>query len=912
MASVWGASGHESTCVSNRGLPYDQRNCDALCKDRGCLWKENACVCEDGVYSRSRRPLRMQRWWKIFEDESQVRAIKTALAFYREGVVTSCELSCRAPVHVLAREEVFVVSSTAVDEPELTTLAGEYEQTGRNHGKPFFRRRRTSEEAEEIYLYFWDLRDGPDFVGWWLGQSVGASLVWSRCEAAEDRPPSSGWRIPWDGAVSDHLQVRRLSPPTPAPTKEEVKEEDVEQAPSEEQQEQLLLARDQVALVEAEATQVLETAVAMLEGEVPEDVARTVVESVQAQLESLLEVHQSLAADIVKARRSSREILPELTKLTPRVRSVQSSLAQVLGQAQDLVLQPPKLETTNPEEDQHAGQLRADLSEAADSLHEAEEKLHSLLSLDKAGGPRNPLDELAEQAEKALKAARAVAARQVAAARKFTPRVRNLAATEYAKLQKKLQRLEAELRPLRAPKPPPVDTAALAELAGTLAQVESGVQEANIALDAGDLAPDALQKLEADLLAWLKALAAGKKAQEALGRPAKGSGAKPPPELAELAELRARMLTCKEGLDAVAARLRDVKEDLRCQKMLRAAAERTQAAEDQVEAVSSSRAAFEQGMFEMTAEEASRAGAQCRQEADRCQTKVQQAGAFLRARLGDIGHVPEKSRPHAERELRRLQLRLETVLQKLETIREDVGQNEAWVLLQDAVAPVAEVELLVQKAEEASTPLIAASQDGRAELEGLREAMQRMLDTEKEAALSVAAARRLLASKEHQAQERQKEIPPFAQGLRELQDRLQRAQQKLADQRKRALQGERLWQAQLLLEQLVERMQPVEAEVEQVELLCTPVGDEGAPTEEQRAEAEGAIGAAEQSLLDVEEDLATARTRQGAVATSPEAAEALLQLEVRLQNCRGRLFDVRCNSPLLAQSEAPLPKRRRT
>ena len=55
MASVWGASGHESTCVSNRGLPYDQRNCDALCKDRGCLWKENACVCEDGVYSRSSR-----------------------------------------------------------------------------------------------------------------------------------------------------------------------------------------------------------------------------------------------------------------------------------------------------------------------------------------------------------------------------------------------------------------------------------------------------------------------------------------------------------------------------------------------------------------------------------------------------------------------------------------------------------------------------------------------------------------------------------------------------------------------------------------------------------------------------------------------------------------------------------------
>ncbi|CAE7935423.1 unnamed protein product, partial [Symbiodinium sp. KB8] len=803
--------------------------------------------------------------------------------------------------------DVFVVTSTAVDEPELKTLVGEYVETGgRNHGKPVFCRRPPSEEDEEIYLYFWDSRDGPDFAGWWLGQSVGASLVWSRCEAEEMLPPTSGWRIPWDGTVNEHLQVTRRVARTA--TKEEVKEEEeLEQAPSEEQQEQLLVARDQVALVEAEATQVLETASAMLEGEVPADVARTVVESVQAQLDSLLEVHQSLAADIVDARRRSREILPELTKLTPRVRSVQSSLAQVLGQAKVLVLQQPKVEPTNPEEDEQAMQLRADLSKATEALENAEEKLQSLLTAEKAGTEDAP--ELAAEADRALKSARSLTARQVAAARKFAPCIRTSAAGEYSKLQKKLQRLEAELKPLLAPKPPPIDAAALAELAGQLEQVEAGIQEANSTLDGGDFSPEVLKNLENDLLAWLRSLATIKKSQDALCKTAPGSSGAPK----EVEELRSRLVACKTGLDAVGTRLRDVREDLRCHKMLRTAVERVESAEEQLEVASSSRVTFEEGMFEMTAAEASQAGARCRTEAGKCQTKVQQAAAFLRARLGGMDQVPEKSREATGKELKQLEVRLQLVAEKLETILQDIGQSEAWVLLQDTVAPVAEVELLVQKALDASAPLVAASQDGKAEPEGLREATQQMLDTEKEAALSVAAARRLISSKERDALERQKEIPAFAKGLRELQERLQRAQQKLAEQRTRALQGERLWQAQLVLEQLVERMQPVETEVEQVELLCTPLGDEGTPSEEQQADAEAAISAAEQSVRDVEEALTFARGRQGGVASNPEAEEALLQLEVRIQNCRGRLFDVRCNSPLVAKSEAPpVAKRRRT
>ena len=67
-------------------------------------------------------------------------------------------------------------------------------------------RKRTGDDVPEIYIYFWDLRDGPEFMGWWFGESVGAAQVWGRCEvpsvpSATAWPPMEGWRIPWDGPV---------------------------------------------------------------------------------------------------------------------------------------------------------------------------------------------------------------------------------------------------------------------------------------------------------------------------------------------------------------------------------------------------------------------------------------------------------------------------------------------------------------------------------------------------------------------------------------------------------------------------------------------------------------------------------------------------------------------------------------
>ncbi|CAE7479936.1 BDH1, partial [Symbiodinium sp. CCMP2456] len=42
--------GNGSVCVSNSGQPYTEYYCDSVGKSRGCIWKDNQCVCANGGY----------------------------------------------------------------------------------------------------------------------------------------------------------------------------------------------------------------------------------------------------------------------------------------------------------------------------------------------------------------------------------------------------------------------------------------------------------------------------------------------------------------------------------------------------------------------------------------------------------------------------------------------------------------------------------------------------------------------------------------------------------------------------------------------------------------------------------------------------------------------------------------------
>mmetsp|Transcript_117465 Transcript_117465/g.332364 ORF Transcript_117465/g.332364 Transcript_117465/m.332364 type:complete len:397 (+) Transcript_117465:77-1267(+) len=75
---------------------------------------------------------------------------------------------------------------------------GAYRIAGENHQRPVFKH-----VARELFVYYWDDRDGKMWEGWWLGPNVGGAMVWSFNTDHAPLPPARGWRVPWNGPVNE-------------------------------------------------------------------------------------------------------------------------------------------------------------------------------------------------------------------------------------------------------------------------------------------------------------------------------------------------------------------------------------------------------------------------------------------------------------------------------------------------------------------------------------------------------------------------------------------------------------------------------------------------------------------------------------------------------------------------------------
>jgi len=86
-------------------------------------------------------------------------------------------------------------------------IQGGFLGDGSNHNKPVFKKEGAAGNVT-VLIYFWDDRDGPNFSGWWFGPKVGGDQVWAyNSNKSSLVPPSTGWRVPWDGPVDESLRV---------------------------------------------------------------------------------------------------------------------------------------------------------------------------------------------------------------------------------------------------------------------------------------------------------------------------------------------------------------------------------------------------------------------------------------------------------------------------------------------------------------------------------------------------------------------------------------------------------------------------------------------------------------------------------------------------------------------------------
>jgi len=740
------------------------------------------------------------------------------------------------------------------DEIGIQTLVGDYGEKGMNHGRKFYQKiqKISGHEGVRVFMYYWDTRDGPDFCGWWFGNEVGGSEVWSRANSHSQVPPTSGWRIPWDGPPSkDLLIVDQVGTATT-----QVKTESTSGPP----------IADKVDAVEAEALQALAAVKRLLvEEEGSADAVSEAESMLRAQKTAVEQTQKALAQDINNARMGggTPAKVGALAKLSPRLRTLTTNLANELNkikgysntQYQADAGKPQVQERNTAGERRDAKALQDSLPQAMELVTNAEDAVETVAILagplnteDEIGDTeRKTMDDIEESAAKAgaaLTEARTVISQKLAEAKRYAPETRKVALQEFQALMSKVTEASKKLNPLKKFRQDFEQRAAskksLEEITAKLNNAELEVEKAAILTNSGD------QMTEEDI-----------KATDGLLGPATGGIT----ETIKLAERRARTANdafkkelesvqerakqSRDKLEEVRTVLRKQREGLSAQRMLSQAHDKIEKAEEALTATTDAEMPFLKGVENLPQDEALTAIRECETAAGKTETAVDLAKTFLKAKLMD---APSRySKIVAKRiieELQELQSRVDTVHKKLREFKKDTMVRKTGAQLHDVVQSVAEAEEQVQTLADVGKVF---SSDNLSEVstEMLKAACEQTLVAEKDASAACAQARKVLVAKQKDAKE-----SSLVAELSQLQNKLTATQRELAAIKKAVASGERLIKSKQVLLDEEEKIKQAELEVAKVETFSTPLGDEK-PSDESIKQIDAAVGVAQEALTAV-------------------------------------------------------------
>jgi len=415
----------------------------------------------------------------------------------------------------------YTVISKGNDQGEVVirTLVGDYVEKGANHGRKFFQKlpnKGGTGDFVEVYLYYWDSRDGPSFEGWWFGNKLGGTQVWSHNSDKSLIPPTSGWKIPWDGQVRPTLV---LGP------KQQMQREEAET--------KLKAISAEVAKVDAEAKQAVSQASALGNNQ----------SNMQSllQAEQLLQPHSTAMMEVQRKLQDAQkghpgDIARNFSQLANQLRMTQQQAQQLTNKFRQSRIQAEsqaKMAEAELRETKAFEDMMPDVSQKCTAAEEAIEKAiatHEAIASSSDGDNQvsasvEETEAAVKEAEKAATEASVILQAKMNQIRRFeSPKVRDNSAQELQKVQQKLQSAQSKLQPLKSVRQELAQRVAaqqaLKEIQEKMAPLEedfAAAEEAAVPVSSGDAteeqqaaAEQALQKVQ-DQLAALKRLCQTKK-----------------------------------------------------------------------------------------------------------------------------------------------------------------------------------------------------------------------------------------------------------------------------------------------------------------------------------------------------------------------------------------------------------------
>lgn len=766
--------------------------------------------------------------------------------------------------------QLSVTTQSKSNDIGITTLIGDYTEAGMNHGRKYFKKIQKIKGHEDIsvFLYYWDARDGADFGGWWFGDQLGGSQVWARSNSHSAMPPRIGWKVPWDAAKAEP-GILFCDPYSGKPTATPAAASGGAAAASggaaakttgsASLAERVTHAAEQVAATEKSASDALNKAKEAMAGEPSEAIVKEAQDSLAVQQKALIDLQTAITKDITEARKggsSTANLVTELSKLSPKVRSVQAGvtteLNKVRGQLmrmQQTAKQAEAKEQQRQAEEHDAKDLQDSLPTLAELVSVAVAAVNAIVQMASpliADPPEegetftlamNEIEGAATEGQNKITEARKQINLKLQGARSYAPETRKKALSECSTLQQKLTESQNTLNPYKTFRK---DFRArveakkqLAEIIDKLNSVELEVEKATMVTaiaEKGSMSDEEVTSAEEMVAPLQKDILDTLRIVEAKLRTAAG------PMKEELTLIKDRSAVFRKKLESVSAVLKRQKDSKATAQMLSLAAEKVDKVEESLVKCQEAEMPFLKGLEILPQEESTKAISESEKAAATSEAMLNQAKTFIRAKLGEVKRLSPDLLKGVTDELTQQLNRAEAASKKLASFKKETTERKMASLLAEVVDEIVIAERKVAAVVEAAKPFLSDSLD-KISAEAIKEAGETTAAVEPDASAACLAAKKLIATKQKEAKG-----GDAAAAIAKLQARLNAAQQDLAKQLKAAATGDKLIKGKELLLEAEERIKGAEAEVERVEDAAGPIqGDEGEELSEESIDELGTL-----------------------------------------------------------------------
>jgi len=713
--------------------------------------------------------------------------------------------------------------ATEPEEVVVRTLVGEYVEHGSNHGRKFFKKTPVpGQEAVDVFMYYWDNRDGPAFEGWWFGNQLGGTQVWSHCAGNSMTPPQNGWKIPWDGAVRPTLVVEKkggggggcggmAGPMAVSPA--------MRGAP----------VGGDVSMAATAAKQAIEEAKAMHEN-------YTNFEGIQAAEEMLTPHLQALGEAMKKVMENQRgaqgEQARQFAQMGTLIRGTQGQLNTELAKLRASKQKADMARKSKLTEEKDAQTLAEVLPEATKKTNLAEdavEKASITSEMIEAGG--EDLDEVrtavaqteeaVQDAQKAIGEARIFLNAKQASCRRFeSETVKQRAVTELGKLQQQLQAAANKLNPLKNVRQEFVQrTAAQKLVQETLEKLSPAEVDVDRAEEATMLMADSPSKES-----MTQADAAVTKASEHVTRVlkfiAEKKAAAPtgmPRE--ELGKLEERAKASQGRLQELKNRHKEANEKVVCESLLKEAGDKLQMVAESITKAADAEAPFLMGVEELPLDETLTAVKGCEVAATAANTAVSIARMFIATKLVEAKRFSPGPSKEAQEKLKTYQGELEQHIKKLTELKKNTAARKKGATMKEAESEVNKAEELVREMGNIVAPLADDAKFFAMSSADIRAVTEEAARAEKAAKEALDTARKFVTARQIESKRKEMSTEVSAE-LIKYQTRLSAAQAEVGKHKKVSASMDSRMAAKKAVEEAQTRIAGVEEKVVKVGEAC--------------------------------------------------------------------------------------------